>query len=370
MWRLGAILLSIFCIIFQGCVPIHSLFLINPSHKDATRFANKEIIPPEKCFQFKKVDENKKMTIMVTDRTTRLPVFSSIQQVVESHSTSAFLVIRNDTILYEYYDKDYNEFAHHSSYSVAKSFVSALVGIAIDEGKIKSEKELASTYLPDITGHPYYKKVTLEHLMNHTSGISNKLTVDAYLYYGHNLLKSMKQIDFDNEPGKVQSYVNMNTQLVGMILEKATGKSPSQYLEEKLWKPLGMCSSAFWSTDRKNKIEKSFCCISATAQDYARFGRLYLNEGNWNGKQIISKSWYDKSTKRDTSEGSSYTYSLCWHMGFEEYGDFLADGLYKQFIYIQPKKNLLIILLSERENMFKSTRVRWRHVFRQISDQL
>jgi CubicO group peptidase (beta-lactamase class C family) len=131
-----------------------------------------------------------------------------------------------------------------------------------------------------------------------------------------------------------------------------------------------MCDDAVWSTDTKNNLEKTYCCLGATALDYAKFGRLYLNQGVWNGKRIISERWYNKSISRDTTGGSSYNYNYCWHIGLKEYGDYMAIGLYKQHIYINPKKNLLIVLFNDREKPLKAERVNWWFVFRQIADQL
>ena len=144
---------------------------------------------------------------------------------------------------------------------------------------------------------------------------------------------------------------------------------PSEYLSEKLWKPINMCSDATWTKDKKEE-DLTFCCMGVTALDYAKFGRLYLKEGNWNSKQIFSKRWYDRSIRRDTTEGSSFNYNYCWHIGEKEYDDFMADGMYKQHIYINRKKNLIIVLLCDKENALRAERVRWRNMFRQIADQL
>jgi CubicO group peptidase (beta-lactamase class C family) len=155
-----------------------------------------------------------------------------------------------------------------------------------------------------------------------------------------------------------------------LILNRATGISPSKYLEDKIWKPIQMCSNGIWSVDEKNQLEKSFCCLGATALDYAKFGRLYMNKGVWNGKNIISENWYNKSIERDSTNGSSFNYNYCWHIGLKEYGDFMAIGLYKQHIYINPAKNLIIVSLNDKEKRLKAERVNWWDVFRQIADQV
>ena len=157
--------------------------------------------------------------------------------------------------------------------------------------------------------------------------------------------------------------------MLGLILQRATGKKPSEYLTDKIWKPLGMCSNATWTVDKKGN-DLTYCCMGATALDYAKFGRLFLNKGNWDAKQIVSSDWVNKSVARDTTEGSSFGYNYCWHIGEKAYGDFMADGLYKQHIYVHPDKNVIIVSMCNSEKKLKAERIRWRHVFRQIVDQL
>jgi CubicO group peptidase (beta-lactamase class C family) len=202
-----------------------------------------------------------------------------------------------------------------------------------------------------------------------TSGIRYSLQADAVLYYGNNTLKALKHVEFSSKPGTKQEYLNINIHLLGLVLHRVTRKLPAEYLTDKLWKPLGMCSDALWTKDRKGE-NLTFCCMGATALDYAKFGRLYLNKGDWNGKQIVSKEWCEKSVERDTTEGSSFGYNYCWHIGEKEYGDYMADGLYKQHIYVQPSKKIIIVLMADRENPLKAERVMWRNVFHQVVDQL
>jgi CubicO group peptidase (beta-lactamase class C family) len=130
-----------------------------------------------------------------------------------------------------------------------------------------------------------------------------------------------------------------------------------------------MCTDAVWTKDKKGE-NLTFCCMGASALDYAKFGRLYLNKGNWEGEQIIPTDWYEKSIARDTTEGSSFGYNYCWHIGEKAYDDYMADGLYKQHIYIQPSKNIIIVMMANKENFLKAERTRWRNVFRQVVDQL
>ncbi len=357
-------------IILNGCFPSRAFFLGNPDDKDITRFKSAMIHSGDECFEFKKEPTQSGKNIKIDDWTRDIPFFLSLDSFAPTHKIRSLLIIQNDTIKYEYYSDNFNEQTLHSSYSIAKSFTSALVGIAIDEGYIESENETVIKYIPELKNVPYADQLTIEHLLNHTSGIKYNLSIDATIYYARNSLKALDKIKFETTPGTKQHYLNINIELLGLILIRATGISASEYLEHKIWKPIQMCSNAVWSIDKKNQLEKTYCCIGATALDYAKFGRLYLNKGVWNEKRIIGESWYHKSISRDTLNGSSFNYNYCWHIGLKEYGDFMAIGLYKQHIYINPQKNLLIILFNDREKPLKAERVNWWFVFRQIADQL
>ncbi len=364
------LLFYFFLMLLNSCIPVRSIFLGNPDDKDITRFKNAVVHSGNECFEFKKEMNSSVKNLKIDDWTRDIPFFMPLDTFTTTHKIRSLLIIQNDTLKYEYYSKKINEQELHSSYSIAKSFTSALIGIAIEEGFIKSEQDPVIKYIPELTNVAHADKLTIEHLLNHTSGIKYNLATDATIYYGRNSLKALKQIKFQFLPGIKQHYLNINVELLGLILKRATGISPSKYLEDKIWKPIQMCSDGVWSVDEKNRMEKSFCCIGATAMDYAKFGRLYLNEGVWNGKRVISESWYNKSINRDTSNGSSFNYNYCWHIGLKKYGDFMAIGLYKQHIYINPEKNLLIILFNDKEKPLKAERVNWWFIFRQIADQL
>lgn len=354
---------------FMSCIPPKSLFLGQPDHKDIERLPHRTIQASEDCFTFPPSKNPIARQIKVNDWSSDIPFFIGLNEFIENHKTKSLLIIQNDSILYEYYGMNANPQTLHPSYSIAKSFTSALIGIAIEEGFIQSEQDLVSKYIPELQdGH--FKTLTIEHLLNQTSGIKYTLPLDATIYYGNNILNSFKQIEFETPPGTKQHYLNINIQLLGIILHRTTSVYPSKYLEEKIWKPLQMCSEASWTIDKKNELEKTFCCMGATALDYAKFGRLYLNAGKWNDQQIISEDWYQKSIRRDTTNASSFNYNYCWHIGLKEYGDFMAIGMYKQHIYINPQKNLIIVLLNNQEKRLKAERVNWWYIFRQIADQL
>ena len=354
----------------ESCVPLRSIFLIEPDKKDIDRFPFKEIKTNKDCFEFKISKQSFGKKIMLNDCSDGRPTYLPLEDFSPSHHLRSFIVIQNDSIKYEYYGQNTNKNSLHPSYSLAKSFISALIGVAIDEGYIKSVNDLAKNYLPNLSKEENYKNLTINHLLNHTSGIKSDLKIDAHLYYGRDLFKGIKKIRFIYKPGTKQEYLNVNSQILGLIIEKATKMSPSMFLQEKIWKPIKTCDDAIWSTDNKNKTEKTFCCIGATTRDYAKFGRLYLSKGQINENQIISSEWINKTLKYTTEQGSNKYYNNSWYLGLEKYGDYMAKGLYKQYIYLNKKKNLIIVALNNRENKLKAEKVKWIYLFRQISDQL
>ena len=358
------------CLVLNGCLPVNALFLGNPDPKDMTRFEARKIKPGEQCFEFPIASGNWAASLQINDWTKDIPFSVNLTELASSHKVRSLLVIQNDSIRFAYYGQGTSKNDLHPSYSIAKSFTATLIGIAIDEEFIESEKELAVKYIPEIAHLPQSKTLTIEHLLNHTSGIKYGLTVDATIYYGKNWLKSLKKLTFETEPGCKQHYLNINVQLLALILQRTTKKYPAEYLQEKIWQPIEMCAEGIWSTDKKNELEKTYCCLGATAEDYAKFGRLYLNKGKWQGKQVFSETWYNKTIRRDTSNASSYNYNYCWHIGLKAYDDFMAIGLYKQHVYVNPQKNLIIVLLNNKENKLKAERVIWWNIFRQIADQV
>lgn len=287
---------------------------------------------------------------------------------LENNKTVAFLIIKNDTIQYEKYFKGYDQQSIVPSFSMAKSVTSILIGCAIDEGLIQSVDEPITNYIPELKKNGL-DKVTIKHLLQMTSGIDfnesyvNPFGDAASFYYGLNLRKVIGKMKLKTEPGKQFDYVSGNTQLLGLVLERAIkNKTITAYLQEKLWTPLGMEYDASWSIDRKKEgLEKTFCCINARARDFAKIGRLYKNKGNWNGKQIVSQQWVEASTKLDTTAGSVRFYQYQWWLPTPG-EDFMAEGILGQFIYVHPSKDLIIVRLGKKEGD-----ANWWSIFRNLA---
>ena len=357
---------AILLICITSCVPFKSIFLGHPDQNDAYRFNRNVIYPKKTNFKFDKLSNN--LLIKVNDWTSDLPEFKPIEDLCASHEVRELIIIKNDTILFNYKNNEQsNEL--HSSYSMSKSVVSCLIGMAIDDGFLENEDQYVKAYLPELIQNKNSAALTIKHLLDHTSGIQSSLAMDGRMYYGKDIQKEIKKVRFKCAPGERQEYLNVNTQILGLILSKAVGKSISEYAKERLWHPIGISNEIRWSTDKKG-VEKAFCCISASTLDYAKFGRLYLKGGLWDDKRILSEYWFNQSIRRDTSDGSSFNFNYSWHIGLKKYGDFMAIGLYKQHLYIYPEKGIIIVLNNDRENELDAERVNWWNVFRQIADQL
>lgn len=326
--------------------------------KDYKKFHSREIKKGATQFHFANTETGRFPKYYTGKNAKKVPY----EEFLKDTKTVAFIIIKNDTIQYEKYFNHYNKESIVPSFSMAKSVNSILIGCAIDEGLIKSVKEPITNYIPELKKNGL-ENVTIEHLLQMTSGIkfsesySNPFGEAANFYYGTNLRKEIKKLKPEAAPGTRFKYVSGDTQLLGLILERALkNKTLSSYLEEKLWIPLEMEYNATWSLDRKkNGLEKTFCCLNARARDFAKIGRLYLNKGNWNGKQIVSASWVEQSTKIDTTNGSVPFYQYQWWIPNSTSGDFMAEGILGQFIYVNPQKNLIIVRLGKKEGKINWT---------------
>ncbi|MGO9452906.1 MAG: serine hydrolase domain-containing protein [Candidatus Binataceae bacterium] len=290
-----------------------------------------------------------------------------LEELLPATGTHAFIVIKDDKLLYEKYFNGYQRDSICVSRSMAKSFTSALVGLAIQDGFIKSVDEPITNYLPELKG-PGFDAITIKNLLTMGSGTRfrpHDWPWDeqplAYFYpdLTHLMLTGLTIVQ---PPGTTFLYSDYNTEIVGLILRRATHRSLSDYLQEKIWKPLGMEYPATWSIDSdRDGLELAFVLMNARAIDFAKFGRLYLNDGNWNGAQIIPKQWVTESTTRDPDDNRPWETDPDFHKygGYYKYfwwgstlpnGDytFEARGLFGQYIFVAPAKKVIIVRTASK----------------------
>jgi CubicO group peptidase (beta-lactamase class C family) len=340
-----------------------ALIWMDADIKDYERFPARTVNNAPPVFNFQTVDtptQNEYLRLLDRVASSQTPSQSTISaksfnELLTSTQTTAFLIIKDNQLIYENYFNGYGRDSINTSFSVAKSFVSALVGIAIDEGLIDSVDDSITKYIPELEDRDIrYSAITIKDLLSMASGLryveeETPFSDDTKTYYDPNLRAVALSAVIEEEPGKTFHYNNYNYLLLGIILERATGMPVAKYMEEKLWKPLGMEAPASWSLDSESSgFEKMESGINARAIDFAKFGRLYLNNGsNWNGQQIISEKWIKTSTSANTTSDPSIEYQYGWWIYPSQEGldsrHFSARGNFGQFIYINPEERLIIV---------------------------
>ena len=280
--------------------------------------------------------------------------------IIDSNDTHAFLVIQDGKLVYEKYWDGYDSSTLSGSFSAAKSIISLLIGIAVDEGKIKSVEEPAGNYLPHFKTNGL-EKIRIKDLLtmssgtNYNEGDKSYFSMNAYGYYGEDEEYMVNMMEKKEEPGVFWQYRSGDTQVLGLIVDKVFGKSISALVSERFMQPMGANADALWLLDGASRHEKAFCCFNAVARDYAKFGQLVLNKGNWNGKQIISEKYIAEATTpathlKDRTENNGpvdfygYQYWMVKHSGVHAIAQ---NGLFGQYVYIIPEKNAVVVRLGE-----------------------
>ncbi len=274
-----------------------------------------------------------------------------LEDYLDATRTAAFVVLRDDRIVYERYGRGYGESSLFNSFSIAKAIMATLVGIAVDEGHIGSLDATVAEHRADLAATAY-GPVALKHLLAMTSGVGDApsmLPGRAQYYYGDNLLALVKEGKAEAKPGDRWRYSEADIQVLGFVLEAAVGTTLSAYIAEKLWKPLGMESDALWALDREGGAEKAFCCLSARARDFARFGRVLLDGGRLGSEQVVPVTSADPSAFPGTRMPDGYTQRRLWWFPEGAGGDYYAYGHNGQYLYVNPSARTVIVKLSEND---------------------
>jgi CubicO group peptidase (beta-lactamase class C family) len=301
-----------------------------------------------------------------------------LDEFLRETDTLAFVVVHRDRVVRERYFDDATRASLQTSFSAAKSFVSTLVGIALDKGLIGSVDDPVTEYLPELAARdPRFRQITLRHLLTMSSGIRYReggflsLGDDTYTYYGVDLRDvALNRTRIEAPPGTGWQYNNYHPLLLGLVLERTTGMSVSEFMARRLWQPLGAEADATWNLDSKqSRFEKLESGLNATALDYARFGLLFLHNGQWNGTRIVSEEWVRAATRAGTATDPAYSYGYryFWWLDVERPGRFYAMGKYGQYIYVAPDADAVVVRLGRHWGV---SNVEWLATLREISDQL
>ena len=281
----------------------------------------------------------------------------TFQDFLDKTHTNAFLVIRDGKLVHEYYKNSKFADTRLPSYSVGKAMTSLVAGQLIDQGKI-SEKDTFVKYFPEYKTDGDFDKVTIQQLLdmqsgvgvsdNYPSGPSGWGVAIAQMYASTDIpwfMKNNRKMDF--KPGTEAVYRSVDTQMIGMIIQKVTGQSVSDYFTANIWQPVGADFDATWNVDKVGGYEKTFCCFNAVARDYARIGQLVLNQGviPETKRQVISSSWMKRITTPATRLDYGWGYgAFFWH---PYPGVTLMLGLHGQFVYIDIPNDTVIVKLSD-----------------------
>ena len=265
--------------------------------------------------------------------------------------------------MYENYWHNNNQTSQHISWSVAKSFLSALIGIAVERGQIDSINDPITKYLSDFT-NTGYNNVSIKNLLQMSSGIKFNEDYADYnsdinrfgrtISFGTSMREFAKTLENEKPQGTYNHYVSIDTQMLAMLLQEVTGKTITDNLKDDIWHKIGMEHDAYYMIDNSG-MEVALGGLNASLRDYAKFGLLYLNRGFWNGESIVPAEWVDASHRIDeehlkpgenTSSSSAWGYGYQWWIpGFPD-DEYMASGIYNQHVFIDPKSNVVIAKTS------------------------
>ena len=305
---------------------------------DAKYFSTREIKPQDpapwpEAIRFNKVD-----------------ITPNLEKYLDSTESIAYLLIHKDSILVEKYWGIGSPQSQTNSFSMAKSITTMLVQIAIQKGIINSWNSPVSSFFPELTGE-YVNSLELDHLAKMTAGLDwnehykNPFDITARAYYGADIKNLLaRKVQVSQEPGADYEYQSGATQLLGLCLVSATSKSLSTLAEDWLWSPLNAEKVATWHLDAKEGNELAFCCFNSNARDFARFGKLLINHGKWEGKSILDSSFIAEST--EGSMNNFYGRNFWLYQDAQAGEVFYMRGILGQYIIVVPKYDAVIVRLG------------------------
>jgi CubicO group peptidase (beta-lactamase class C family) len=289
---------------------------------------------------------------------------------LEANLTTAFLVAHGETLVYETYPNGSSREAMQTSFSVAKSFASTLVGIAADEGLLNLDDSVA-TYIPELVDRdPRYQAVTIRHLITMSSGIRYAefkvpWSDDVTTYYAPDLRAAALAANIERPPGEEFHYNNFNPLLVGMVLERATGMHVADYLATRVWQPMGAEAAGSWSLDsERSGFEKMESGINGRAVDFLKLGLVFAHEGRIAGRQVVPAAWVSEATAVDTTTDPAEGYQYFWWI-FPDHHAFAALGNKGQFIYVNPVTDVTIVRMGKDYGSLDY--IRWMDLFGSVA---
>ena len=270
----------------------------------------------------------------------------------KERETKAFLVIKNDSIVFEKYFDGYSESSKSNSFSMAKSITVTLLGKAIMDKKIKSLDQLVGDFFDEYkTG--LGAELTVGDLASMSSGMKwnekyySIINITSESYFSEDLRSLILNQKIINKPGQKFRYSSGDTQLLGMVIEKATNTNLSDYLRNNFTIPMGFENEALWQLDSEESgMEKAYCCFASNAKDFARFGKLYKNNGKWNNEILLDSTFINKATNPVFNSSPYYGYGW-WLYNYNDKKVYTMNGHRGQFVIVFPEEDIIIVRLGD-----------------------
>lgn len=269
-------------------------------------------------------------------------------------NTVGLVVVQNDSLIYENYWGGWDADSVSNSFSVAKSYVSVLTGIALKEGKIKSLDDPVGNYLPEFNDlNDCHTHITLKHLLTMSTGLdwsesgADPFSDNAKGYYGTSVRELAMDQPCRDEPGKEFDYISGSTQIMADVLQKVYGKGLDELTREKIWRPLGAEHPAFWGKDKEGGDFKAFCCLYATARDFARIGQLYLDSGEWKGQRIVPVDYWQAcvtpAAVLDHGKPNKRYGYYWWLADLDGKPIYYCRGFHGEYVVVVPHERLVMV---------------------------
>ncbi len=306
-----------------------------------------------------------------------------LENIAAANDSIALLIIHDDTLVFERYFNGHTSTSLSQGFSVTKSLFSLLIGAAIDDGYLQGMHQPITDFVPELANRGF-ADVTLNHLLSMRSGSNyaendNSFGGHVILNFTPDLESRILEFQVEDRPGAKFRYKSGDNALLALALDRALGEETiTSYMERRIWLPLGMQNRGVWTTDREGGLEKTWCCLAASAVDFAKIGRLLLNEGVWNGNRIVSAEWVSASTHVNQVPGPAWPasfsaagwrgYAYQWWLASESEGDYFAMGKDGQYLYVNPRRNTIIVRLGWGTGNLNSSE--WIKLFRAIASEL
>ncbi len=371
MWRsrvarsLSAIAFALAC---SSCLYSRIMYFGQPSLSAPTYFAGRTVAATSPA---PLPTSDTEAPIRIT--ASKSAAYRSFDELLERNQTRAFLVVRDDVIVYERYFRGVSRTTQLPSFSMSKTFASVLVGCAFEDGVLGSTSDRLVSYVPELASKPGYGDITLDHLLRMTSGIN--FVEDSYaggaFYYTADLRSRMYAYDTKWPAGSHYLYGSISMQLLWDAMNRRLGgKTVARYFEERVWSRIGAEHAAVWSLDSKaSGIEKLFGGFSATTRDHARVGLLYMHGGEMNGHAVVSPEWVRESLAMDpvagvvqTTDGNVRRGKYQWFWSLDG-RSFFAKGYRGQYVYVIPDKHMVFVRFGDDYGD-----VEWPALFERIAD--